>query len=200
MRLFPTAIRNSVTFRGVAESAPQACAARANCACDIPISSLARCVATRLRKLDDGQYDAIILAAAGLKRLDLENRITCLLTPEESLPAVGQGALGLECRADRDELLRLLAPLDHHATAACVRAERALSRALAGSCNVPLGGFAELSGERLRLRGFVGSPDGGRWTRADLEGPVGQPEALGAALADKLRVQGAAEILAGLQD
>jgi len=156
-------------------------------------------VATRLRKLDDGQYDAIILAAAGLKRLDLEKRITCLLTPEESIPAVGQGALGLECRTERHELLRLLAPLDHHGTSACVRAERALSRALAGSCNVPLGGFAEMSGERLRLRGFVGSPDGVRWTRADLEGPVEEPEALGVALADRLRVQGAAEILASLE-
>lgn len=156
-------------------------------------------VQTRLRKLDDGQYDAIILAAAGLKRLGLERRITALLTPEESLPAVGQGALGIECRTGRDDLVRLLAPLDHGLTSACVRAERALSRALAGSCNVPLGGFAQISGDRLRLRGFVGAPDGACQASGELEGPVAEAEALGAALAEKLRAQGAAEILAALE-
>ncbi|MDP2242112.1 MAG: hydroxymethylbilane synthase [Burkholderiales bacterium] len=156
-------------------------------------------VQTRLRKLDEGQYDAIILAAAGLKRLGLEQRITALLTPEESLPAVGQGAVGVECCADREDLLRLLAPLDHGVTASCVRAERALSRALAGSCNVPLGGFAETSGERLRLRGFVGSPDGTRLASGELEGPAAAAEALGMALAEKLKALGAAEILASLE-
>ncbi len=155
-------------------------------------------VQTRLRKLDEGRYDAIILAAAGLKRLDLEERITALLTPEESLPAVGQGALGIECRAGREDLIRLLAPLNHGATAACVSAERALSRALAGSCNVPLGGFAEISGKRLRLRGFVGSPDGKRQASAELEGLAAEAEALGMALAEKLKAQGATAILAAL--
>lgn len=157
-------------------------------------------VPTRIRKLDEGRYDAVILAAAGLKRLGLEDRITALLAPEESLPAVGQGALGLECRAERADLVRLLAPLNHRATALCVRAERALSRALAGSCNVPLGGFAEMSGERLRLRGFVGSPDGRQQASAELEGPAADPEALGVALAERLKAQGAAAILAALQD
>lgn len=157
-------------------------------------------VQTRLRKLDEGQYDAIILAAAGLKRLGLEQRITALLTPEESLPAVGQGALGVECCAGREDLFRLLAPLDHGMTASCVRAERALSRALAGSCNVPLGGFAESSGERLRLRGFVGSPDGMRQASGELEGPAAEAEALGMALAEKLKALGAAEILAALEN
>lgn len=156
-------------------------------------------VQTRLRKLDEGQYDAIILAAAGLKRLGLEQRITALLTPEESLPAVGQGALGIECCAGRDDLIRLLAPLDHGMTTACVRAERALSRALAGSCNVPLGGFAEASGGRLRLRGFVGSPDGARQACGELEGAAAEAEALGMALAEKLKTLGAAEILAALE-
>ena len=156
-------------------------------------------VQTRLRKLDEGQYDAIILAAAGLKRLDLEERITALLTPEESLPAVGQGALGLECRSGREDLIRLLAPLNHRTTASCVSAERALSRSLAGSCNVPLGGFAEISGDRLRLRGFVGSPDGKQLVSAELEGPAAEPEALGIALAEKLRARGAAAILATLE-
>lgn len=158
-------------------------------------------VQTRLAKLDAGRYDAIILAAAGLKRLGLEPRIAALLTPEESMPAVGQGALGIECRAGREDLLRLLAPLDHPATALCVRAERALSRALAGSCNVPLGGFAEISGERMRLRGFVGAPDGKRQVSAELEGAAAAAaaEALGLALAEKLRTLGAAEILAQLR-
>jgi hydroxymethylbilane synthase len=157
-------------------------------------------VSTRLRKLDEGQYDAVILAAAGLKRLGLEERITALLTPEESLPAVGQGALGVECLSDRAALLELLAPLDHSRSARCVTAERAFSRALAGSCNVPLGGFAEMSGERLCLRGFVGAPDGSRLVSGELEGPAADPEALGEALADKLKAQGAAEILAALEN
>lgn len=157
-------------------------------------------VQTRLAKLDAGHYDAIILAAAGLKRLGLEPRIAALLTPEESMPAVGQGALGIECCAGREDLLRLLAPLNHPATALCVSAERALSRALAGSCNVPLGGFAEISGERLRLRGFVGAPDGKRQVSAEVEGASAEAEALGLALAEKLRAQGAAEILAALEN
>lgn len=156
-------------------------------------------VQTRLGKLDAGQYDAIILAAAGLKRLGLESRISSLLTPEESMPAVGQGALAVECRVERTELLQLLSPLNHAATALCISAERALSRALAGSCNVPLGGFAEISGARMRVRGFVGSPDGKRQVSAELEGPSAAAESLGLALAEKLRAQGAAEILSQLQ-
>ena len=156
-------------------------------------------VPTRLRKIDEGLYDAIILAAAGLKRLGLEERITALLTPEESLPAVGQGALGIECRRDRADLLELLAPLDHRATALCVTAERAFSRALAGSCNVPLGGYAETGGERMCLRGFVGAPDGSRLVSGELEGPAEAPEALGQALAQQLKAQGADQILAALQ-
>ncbi|MBI4206307.1 MAG: hydroxymethylbilane synthase [Betaproteobacteria bacterium] len=157
-------------------------------------------VPTRVTKLDDGRYDAIIVAAAGLKRLGLEERITALLTPEESLPAVGQGALGLECRAERADVHELLAPLNHPATALCVTAERAFSRALAGSCNVPLGGFAEVSGEHLRLRGFVGAPDGSRLVSGEIDGPANDPAALGHALADKLKAQGADEILAALED
>jgi len=156
-------------------------------------------VQTRLRKLDEGEFDAIILAAAGLKRLGLAEHITALLPTAESLPAVGQGALGLECRAERADMIALLAPLNHAATAACVNAERALSRALAGSCNVPLGGFAELAGDRLRLRAFVGSPDGKRIVHGEQEGTVGEPEALGRSLADTLLAQGAAEILAALE-
>ncbi len=157
-------------------------------------------VQTRLRKLDEGKYAAIILAAAGLKRLGLGDRIRDLISPEKSLPAVGQGALGIECMANRADLKALLAPLHHADTAACVFAERALSRALAGSCNVPLGGFAEVDGKTLRLRGFVASPDGKQMVHAELRGSITDPEALGNAVAQALRAQGADEILAALND
>jgi hydroxymethylbilane synthase len=157
-------------------------------------------VPTRLAKLDDGQYDAVILAAAGLKRLGLEDRITRLLTPAESLPAPGQGALGIECLASRTDLIGLLAPLGHAVTARCVEAERAFSRALSGSCNVPLGAYAEPDDGKLRLRGFVGAPDGSRLVSGEHEGPVEDAEALGTALAERLKAQGATDILAKLQD
>jgi hydroxymethylbilane synthase len=156
-------------------------------------------VQTRLRKLDEGQYAAIILAAAGLKRLGLGDRIRALLSSDDSLPAVGQGALGIECLANRADLKAVLAPLHHADTATCVLAERALSRALAGSCQVPLGGFAEVMGDKLRLRGFVASPDGKRMVRAEQTGSVNDPEALGDAVAQALRAQGADEILAALK-
>lgn len=156
-------------------------------------------VQTRLRKLDEGQYAAIILAAAGLKRLGLGQRIRAVISSDDSLPAVGQGALGIECRTDRADLVAVLAPLHHADTAACVLAERALSRALAGSCQVPLGGFAEVMGDQLRMRGFVASPDGTRLIRAEQMGSVQAPEALGNAVAQALRAQGADEILAALE-
>lgn len=155
-------------------------------------------VPTRLKKLDDGQYDAVILAAAGLKRLGLEDRITRVLPPSECLPAPGQGALGIECLAARADLEGLLAPLDDAVTASCVAAERAFSRALSGNCNVPLGAYAELEGDRLRLRGFVGAPDGSRTVSGEQAGPADRAEALGAELAKQLKAQGAAEILAAL--
>jgi hydroxymethylbilane synthase len=156
-------------------------------------------VDTRVRKLDEGQYDAVILAAAGLKRLGLAHRITGLLAPEECLPAPGQGALGVECRAERIDLVALLAPLDHAGTARCVAAERAFSRALAGSCNVPLGAYAEIAAERMRLRGFVGAPDGTRLVHGERSGAAADSEVLGLALAEDLKSRGAAEILAQLQ-
>lgn len=156
-------------------------------------------VETRLRKLDEGRYAAIILAAAGLKRLGLSARIACLLTPEQSLPAVGQGALGIECRADRSDLVAAIAPLDDAATRWCVEAERAVSRALAGSCQVPLGGYAELTNGRARLRGFVASPDGVRMVYDEIVGSAaGSPADLGRALAERLIAKGAREILAAL--
>jgi hydroxymethylbilane synthase len=157
-------------------------------------------VQTRLRKLDEGAYDAIILAAAGLQRLGLENRIRAVIAPGDMLPAVGQGALAIECRADRTDVLALLKPLHDDATAACACAERALSRALAGSCNVPLAGFAEIHAAQLNLRGFVGAPDGTRHVSAGIAGSMADAETLGITLAAQLKAQGADSILAALQD
>jgi hydroxymethylbilane synthase len=155
-------------------------------------------VQTRLRKLDEGQFAAIILAAAGLKRLGLAGRITALLSPEVSLPAVGQGALGIECRSDRADLIKLMEPLHHLPTAQCVEAERAMSRALGGSCEVPLGGFAEINGDVLRLRGFVASQDGSRVISDELSGNPGMGAVMGAQLAQHLKARGAQEILTAL--
>ena len=156
-------------------------------------------VQTRLRKLDDGNYAAVILAAAGLKRLGLSARITAILEPAVSLPAVGQGALGIECRSERGDVIEAVAPLDDPDTRWCVEAERALSRALAGSCQVPLGGFAEISGGSARLRGFVGSPDGSRMVYDEINAPrSGLPQELGNAVAQRLIAKGAREILAAL--
>ncbi|WP_148290790.1 hydroxymethylbilane synthase [Sulfuricella denitrificans] len=165
----------------------------------LKIESLRGNVQTRLRKLDEGQYAAIILAAAGLKRLGLGDRITSLLPPEQSLPAVGQGAIGIECRAGDDDLIALLASLNHTDTAACVTAERAMSRALAGSCQVPLGGFAEIADGVLRLRGFVSSVDGVRVVRSEVSGKPDEAEQIGKELAQRLIGMGADKILAELE-
>jgi hydroxymethylbilane synthase len=155
-------------------------------------------VETRLAKLDRGEYDAAVLAVAGLARLGLQGRIRAVLPPERMLPAPGQGALGIECRAASREVVALATRLaDAHSTA-CVRAERAVSRALGGSCTIPLGAFAEVSGSTLRLRALVASPDGKRIARAACEGALADPAALGARAAEELRGQGAVEILAAL--
>lgn len=164
----------------------------------LKIDTLRGNVNTRLRKLDEGQYDAIVLAAAGLKRLELGHRIGGLLSPEESLPAVGQGALGIEIRADRADLAQLLAPLNDANTAACVRAERELGRVLQGGCQAPIGGFAELIAGRLRLRGFVSDLEGVRFYRAEAHGDMTEPEALGRQVAEALLSQGADKVMAEL--
>ena len=156
-------------------------------------------VQTRLRKLDEGQYTAIILAAAGLKRLSLSERITALLSPEKSLPAVGQGALGIECRENRPDLVALLQPLHHQETAYCVKAERAMSRVLGGSCQIPLGAFAEISKHELKLRGFVASPDGKQMVSNELTGKPETGEEMGKSMAQNLIVQGADKILAAIE-
>ncbi|MBI3150345.1 MAG: hydroxymethylbilane synthase [Betaproteobacteria bacterium] len=165
----------------------------------LQIAALRGNVGTRLRKLDEGQYAAIILAAAGLMRLGLGERITARLQASESLPAVGQGALAIECLADRAELIDWLAPLHHAPSAACVLAERAFSRSLAGSCHTPLAGYAVFEGETLWLRGLLASRDGARVLRAERRGSPAQAEALGEALGEALRAQGAAALLAELE-
>ena len=152
-------------------------------------------VETRLAKLDRGEYDAAVLAVAGLKRLGLEARIAAHLAPEEMLPAPGQGALGIECLAGRAEIAALIAPLADNATTVCVRAERAVSRALGGSCALPLGAYAELAGDRLRLRALVASADGKRVIRAEMEASATDPQGLGTRAAEELRRQGADEVL-----
>ncbi|QID17139.1 hydroxymethylbilane synthase [Nitrogeniibacter mangrovi] len=164
----------------------------------LAVTSLRGNLDTRLRKLDEGQYDAIILAAAGLTRLGLSERIRGVLPAEVSLPAAGQGALGIEALSDRPEVAAWMAPLNDATTSACVRAERAVARALAGSCEVPLGAFAIEDDGQLWLRGFVARPDGSEFVRAERRGPLDAAEALGQALADELRAAGAAEILATL--
>lgn len=153
---------------------------------------------TRLRKLDAGDFDVIVLAAAGLLRLNLTKRISAFLPFSESLPALGQGALGLECLAERKEILDLLKPLNHKVTETCIRAERAMGERLNGSCQVPLGGHAEQHGDYLSLKGFVARPDGTLVITSEMRGDAREPELLGFALAERLKDEGAAEILSAL--
>jgi len=167
---------------------------------DLVIKSLRGNVNTRLRKLDEGEYDAIILAAAGLIRLGFESRIRARIGPERSLPAIGQGAVGIECRRDDRAINELLAPLHHPDTAACVRAERAMNHRLNGGCQVPIAGYAMLESGHLWLRGLVGDPDGSRIIRGEVEGSVDEAEQMGAGLAGKLLEWGADEILSALYD
>lgn len=162
------------------------------------VASLRGNLDTRLAKLDRGEHDAIILAAAGLKRLGLGARIRSLLSVEQSLPAAGQGALAIEYRAEREDVAASLAALNHRATELAVRAERAVSRSLGGSCQLPLAAYASLSGPTLALRGLVANPDGNSMVRAEVSGPSGSPEDLGAHLAGELRARGADRILAAL--
>ncbi|MGL6473556.1 hydroxymethylbilane synthase [Aeromonas hydrophila] len=163
---------------------------------DLVIRDLRGNVNTRLAKLDAGEYDAIILAAAGLKRLEMAHRITAFIEPEQSLPANGQGAVGIECRLDDHELHALLAPLEHPETRIRVLTERAMNRALQGGCQVPIGAYALVQGEEVWLRGLVGSPDGSRVIRDEIRGPLADGEALGHTLAQRLLAAGADVILA----
>ncbi len=162
---------------------------------DLEILPLRGNVNTRLSKLDNGEYDAIILAAAGLKRLGFDDRIRSALSPQQSLPAIGQGAIGIECRSDDERVQALLQPLHHEQTAVCVAAERAMNERLNGGCQVPIAGYATLDGERLSISGLVGEPDGSRILRKQISGKIEEAAALGASIAESLLEQGADEIL-----
>ncbi len=162
---------------------------------DLKIQFLRGNVNTRLAKLDAGEYDAIILAAAGLIRLGFESRITASLSVDDSLPAGGQGAVGIECRTADTEIHALLAPLHHTETAMRVTAERALNKHLNGGCQVPIACYALLEGDQLWLRGLVGQPDGSQLLSAQQRMPATAAEQLGVAVAEDLLQQGAAAIL-----
>jgi len=164
----------------------------------LKIESLRGNLQTRLRKLDEGQYAAIILAAAGLIRLELGDRIRQFIAPEHSIPAVGQGALGIEISADRPDLIAILAPLNHPDTQVCVEAERGMSRTLAGSCTVPLGAYAVCEADNIRMTGFVASVDGKQMLVETAVGSRVNAEALGITLANQLISKGADKILAAL--
>lgn len=165
---------------------------------DLQIRDLRGNVNTRLAKLDNGDYDAIILAAAGLIRLDMAHRIAQQLPPETCLPAVGQGAVGIECRNDDEELIGLLSALNDPDTHTRVSAERAMNTRLEGGCQVPIGSFATLDGDTLTLTGMVGQPDGSQLLFASATGPAHRAEAIGIEVAEALLAQGAGDILAAL--
>lgn len=163
---------------------------------DLQVHSLRGNVGTRLSKLDQGEYDAIILASAGLIRLGLAERIRSFIEVEQSLPAVGQGAVGIECRSDDLAVQQLLAPLADQQTTLCVLAERAMNRRLQGGCQVPIGGYAIIENEQLWLRALVGELDGSQIIRAEGRGDLTAAEQLGTQIAESLLAQGAGQILA----
>ncbi len=167
---------------------------------DLQIRSLRGNVNTRLAKLDAGEFDAIILAESGLRRLGMAARIRTAVAPEQILPAVGQGALGIECRSADAELHALLAPLSDAASTYTVSAERAMNNRLQGGCQVPIGSFALLEGQTLWLRGLVGAIDGSQILYAEAKGDVHDAEALGIAVAEQLLEQGAGVLLAAVSE
>lgn len=162
---------------------------------DLDVISLRGNVGTRLKKLDDGEYDAIILAAAGLMRLELAERITAKISTDTCLPAIGQGAVGIECRNDDPRVNDIISVLNDESTHIRVAAERALNHRLEGGCQVPIGGHAEIDGNNLRLRALVGSPDGSEMIRGEVNGTLEEAEKLGVELADDLLSRGADRIL-----
>ena len=197
----------SNSYRRIEELPPGAivgtCSLRRQCQLsearpDLKIMDLRGNVNTRLNKLDNNDYDAIILAAAGLKRLDMAYRIASYIEPEQSLPAVGQGAVGIECRTQDSRIKALLAPLNDALTNDRVTAERAMNLALEGGCQVPIGSYATITEDELWLRGLVGKPDGSQVIRAEIRGPRQHARQLGLELAEMLLAQGAKDILAAV--
>lgn len=166
---------------------------------NLAINCLRGNVNTRLKKLDDGEYDAIILASAGLLRLGFKERIKQFIAPEDSLPAAGQGAVGIECRVNDATVHRLLEPLRHTDTSIRISAERAMNMRLNGGCQVPIAGFATLNGNQIYVRGLVGEPDGSLVLRAQVKGHKDNAEQLGVQLAEQLLALGADKILANIQ-
>jgi len=167
---------------------------------DLDIRDLRGNVNTRLRKLDEGEYDAIILAAAGLIRLEMAERIREFIEPEVMLPANGQGAVGIECRTDDETIKALLAPLEDKETRVRVLAERAMNRALEGGCQVPIGSYAVVENDEIFLRGLVGATDGSEILHSNIRGSVSQAEELGYTLAQTLLEKGADKILKQVYD
>jgi len=165
---------------------------------DVIVKDLRGNVDSRLRKLDEGQYDALILAAAGLRRLGLESRISYAISPEEMLPAVGQGAIAIETRHDDEFAIEVVRHLEHPETRVACCAERAYLRSLGGGCQFPIAAHAVVAGDALNLDGLVASPDGSTIIRDRVSGSPDQPEALGTSLAAKLRASGADSLLAEL--
>jgi len=165
---------------------------------DLKIIPLRGNVDTRIKRLDAGDLKAIILAAAGLKRLGLSSRIRQFLSPDAFLPAIGQGALGLEIRRDDDRVLDMLRALNHRTTELAVRAERAFLKRLEGGCQVPIAGHGRIEGGDIILKGMVAEPDGTRTITDEARGPEDRPEELGIILAERLLTCGAGEILAGV--
>jgi len=166
---------------------------------DLELITLRGNVDTRLRKLDEGQYDAIILAAAGLIRLGLERRITHYFESDQSVPAVGQGVVGVECRADDERSIDLVDALNDPTASSCCTAERAFAQRLQGSCQSPIAGFAEVRGDELHLLGVIGSPDGRELYRGANSGKVAEATSIGAALAERLLAAGARQLLDSLR-
>ena len=162
---------------------------------DLKIIDLRGNVNTRLKKLDDGEYDAIILAAAGLKRLEFDDRITQFIGTDVCLPAIGQGAVGIECRSDDARVHNLIAPLNDNKTQIRVTAERAMNERLQGGCQVPIAGYAEIEKGLIMLRGLVGQVDGKKIIRGDIAGPIDSAAELGVVLAEDLLSRGADKIL-----
>lgn len=162
---------------------------------DLEVLDLRGNVGTRLAKLDAGEYDAIVLACAGLQRMELEPRIRQRIDPKIMVPAIAQGAISVECRADDDYVRSLVIPLDDADSNICIRTERAFNRRLMGGCQVPIGGYAEVQGSELRLRAMVGRPDGTELIYGEQRESVGEAERLGTALAEDLLARGAGQIL-----
>ena len=167
---------------------------------DLQVENLRGNVNRRLARLDAGDFDAIILAAAGLMRLEMPGRIREVIAPQVMLPAVGQGAVGVQCRQDDDKTTTLLIPLDDPQTHLRVKAERAVNSELGGGCHVPIAAYAEIQDEQLTLRGLVGQPDGSEMLFAKAAGPSSSPEAVGRTVAQDLLSQGAKRILQSVAD